>query len=119
LKRLGRQVGDLSKTEDDVDETAVSPSHQLQHFVPKLWGRAPESLSMVPMRRVLSVLLLAITCYAAENESDVLTLTSKNFDQALLNHSFLVVKFYAPWCVHCKNMAPAWEKVSTYTETNS
>jgi thiol-disulfide isomerase/thioredoxin len=66
---------------------------------------------MVLMRRLLSLLLLPIICYAEENESDVLTLTNRDFNVTLPKHSFLVVKFYAPWCVHCKNMAPAWEKV--------
>jgi thioredoxin-like negative regulator of GroEL len=64
------------------------------------------------------MLLLPIICYATENESNVLTLTEKNFDEVLPKHSFLVVKFYAPWCIHCKNMAQAWEKVSTYTHKN-
>jgi thiol:disulfide interchange protein len=74
------------------------------------------SCSMVAMRRLKSFLLLPIICYAvAENHSDVLTLTNTEFDIALPTHSFLVVKFYAPWCVHCKNMATAWEQVCTCT----
>ena len=56
--------------------------------------------------------LLAI-CVSASLASDVLTLTNDNFDQALADNSVLMVKFYAPWCGHCKSLAPVWEELAT------
>eukprot|EP00009_Paramoeba_aestuarina_P000350 CAMPEP_0201513850 /NCGR_PEP_ID=MMETSP0161_2-20130828/5813_1 /ASSEMBLY_ACC=CAM_ASM_000251 /TAXON_ID=180227 /ORGANISM="Neoparamoeba aestuarina, Strain SoJaBio B1-5/56/2" /LENGTH=452 /DNA_ID=CAMNT_0047910223 /DNA_START=97 /DNA_END=1455 /DNA_ORIENTATION=+ len=45
--------------------------------------------------------------------SDVLELTGANFDQALKDNKVMIVKFYAPWCGHCKSLAPIWEEVAT------
>ena len=45
--------------------------------------------------------------------SDVLILTSKTFDEELKKNKFMMVKFYAPWCGHCRHLAPIWEDFAT------
>lgn len=40
--------------------------------------------------------------------SHVLTLTQDTFDDAVKNNKYLLVKFVAPWCGHCKSLTPAY-----------
>lgn len=49
----------------------------------------------------------------AEEASDVVTLTTKNFADVVAKEKLVFVKFFAPWCGHCQSMAEDFKKTAT------
>jgi thioredoxin domain-containing protein 5 len=61
--------------------------------------------------------LIQMSMIQAETKSNVIVLTNDNFEHLTQASTGAttgdwMVEFYAPWCGHCKKLAPTYEKLA-------
>ena len=71
------------------------------------------------LQKTMKLISSTIAALAATSAlAKVVDLNSENFDSTLKNKDLAIVKFFAPWCGHCKMMAEDWEKASNALADN-
>eukprot|EP00831_Metopus_contortus_P021063 TRINITY_DN1937_c0_g3_i1.p1 TRINITY_DN1937_c0_g3~~TRINITY_DN1937_c0_g3_i1.p1 ORF type:complete len:296 (+),score=74.07 TRINITY_DN1937_c0_g3_i1:107-994(+) len=58
------------------------------------------------------VLSLAVVFAIANAEGNTLDLTDDTYEEALKSNPIIMIKFYAPWCGHCKAFKPEYDKAA-------
>lgn len=68
-------------------------------------------MKFFPLLRSLTALAL-VTLAVADDPSDVIDVTPSNFN-VITKEPLVLVEFFAPWCGHCKSLAPHYEEAAT------
>lgn len=64
------------------------------------------------MKNIILLILFIISlvnCGKYKKDGNVLILVNENIEAALKEFDHLFIKFFTPWCEHCKEMEQDWK----------
>jgi len=62
------------------------------------------------MKIAVASLICTANAFYESSSSKVINLSAKDFNEKVIKSGELwYVEFYAPWCGHCKSLAPHWD----------
>jgi hypothetical protein len=61
---------------------------------------------------MISLLVSSLTVHVLMLQRGVVELDGNSFSRAIQSAGLTFVKFYAPWCGHCKRLAPVWDQLA-------
>ncbi|ESO92392.1 hypothetical protein LOTGIDRAFT_190816 [Lottia gigantea] len=67
------------------------------------------------MKSLVFLISVFVASIAAD---DVLVFTDSDFSTKASEHDLALIEFYAPWCGHCKKLAPEYEKAASTLKSN-
>ncbi|OOF90762.1 hypothetical protein ASPCADRAFT_211715 [Aspergillus carbonarius ITEM 5010] len=68
---------------------------------------------------LVSLLGASAVVVAADTESDVISLSKDTFEDFMKEHDLVLAEFFAPWCGHCKALAPKYEEAAKELKTKN
>ncbi|KAL4075823.1 thioredoxin-like protein [Scleroderma citrinum] len=75
--------------------------------------------SFVSAASAVALASLATAEGDAEKPSDVISITQETFETTVNLEPLILVEYFAPWCGHCKALAPHYEEAATILKENN